>query len=190
MPRVSHSRYWFVSEWQAGSTGEVLMPDFAKSFGLTGSDIDANWAEADADVMLGREACKEFTSAKATFGLQRCNCVFEFFKICAPFALLLGARMLGGILVPVAAVVLALVQRARRLISSPCRQLPRRAKRLLAVRCWTLRGPGKAPVLRQRRPLLLCLSGPSLPRRYLSQGWSSPLLLCTMMRRTARMRLT
>lgn len=37
------------------------------------------------DVLDGREARKEFVSAKAMFGLKRRNRIFEFFNISAPF---------------------------------------------------------------------------------------------------------
>lgn len=44
---------WSVSDWEAGNSGEILMPDFAKIFGLTVADVDANRAKAAADMLLG-----------------------------------------------------------------------------------------------------------------------------------------
>lgn len=49
---------WLIRGWDAGNTCDVLMPDFAKSFGLTTGEMAADAVKAGDDVPLGREAQK------------------------------------------------------------------------------------------------------------------------------------
>lgn len=155
---------WSVDHWEAGSSGEVLMPDFAKSFGLSALDIDTDQAEAAADVLLGREAGKGFNSAKAIFCLKRRNCVFEFFKISAPLRAATRAWEAAGNPRPVGGHGCAgpKRQKTERLILSP-----RRARRSAIAKS---EDSGHSSGVQWRWPWLLFLSKLQPLRRWLGLG--------------------